>query len=779
MASTAMLGVVLPLATLVYAAAPPAPHKDATKPAAAKPAADFTRDVLPLIKQFCVSCHSGSSPAAGIALTGFTDEASAERAQDTWQRVAENISNSHMPPDGVPHPTQDQRNLVAGWARVAFAPKPCNLHNPGRVTMVRLNRDEYNNTVRDLTGLDLHLADTFPNDDVGYGFDNIGDVLSLSPILLEKYLSAAEKISRAAIYAPEDAPPSIKVDGSKLAVTSNGSDYKDHAKLLYSEGDAYLDHDFTYAAPCFIRAVAFGQQAGPQVAQMAFKVDGKVIQTVDVPAVEEKPDTYTVKVDMPAGTHRVAVAFTNDYYNPNDPDPTKRDRNLVVQSLEVFPSAGFRPPMTDSEKRILICKPTPTTQDAAARKILSTFAARAYRRPVTPSDMDRLMRCFHLARQQHESFERGIQLGLEACFVSPDFLFRVEHDPRNATAEHPINDFELASRLSYFLWSSMPDDKLFHLAVAGTLHKPDVLVAQAMRMLKDPRSHALADDFAAQWLTLRKLQNITPDRRRFPDWNSSLRTAMRTETLMFFQSVVDQDASVLDFLNGKYTFVNEQLAKHYGMEGVTGDQFRRVALNDGPRGGILTQASILTVTSNPSRTSPVKRGKWVLEQLLGTPPPSPPPGVPALADDNKHGPLVGTLRQRMEQHRKNPACAQCHAKMDPLGFGLENFDAVGSWRTVDGDSPVDASGVLPDGQKFSGPAELRDILMTKKDLFVRCFSDKLLTYALGRGTEPNDRCSIDNIVAAAAKHGYRFSSIVTAIVESDPFRMRRGSGGIS
>ncbi len=339
-----------------------------------------------------------------------------------------------------------------------------------------------------------------------------------------------------------------------------------------------------------------------------------------------------------------------------------------------------------------------------------------------------------------------------------------------------VNDYELASRLSYFLWSSMPDEELFALAAQGKLHDPKVLTAQARRMLKDPKAQALAENFAGQWLQLRNLANVAPDPARFPDFNDKLRAAMRTETELFFKAVMNEDRSVLDFIDARYTYLNEPLARHYGIPGVKGEQFRRVTLTDSRRGGLITQASILTVTSNPTRTSPVKRGKWVLEQLFGTPPPPPPPGVTQLADDKK-GPLVGTLRQRMEQHRKDPMCASCHARMDPIGFGLENFDAVGRWRTKDGGLPVDASGTLPGGQSFNGPAQLKAILKSKKGLFVRCLSGKMLTYALGRGLEPADTCVVDTIAKTVEKNNYRFSALITAIVQSAPFRQRRGDGG--
>jgi hypothetical protein len=448
-----------------------------------------------------------------------------------------------------------------------------------------------------------------------------------------------------------------------------------------------------------------------------------------------------------------------------------------VDYLEVVAPAGQgSADLPESHKRIFGTRPAGLSDEDYARKIFSYFASRAFRRPATKEELERLVGIVKQVQKGGDSFERGIQLGVEAVLVSPHFLFRVEIDPNpTSKAVRPLNDYELATRLSYFLWSSMPDDELFALARKGELKNPKILEAQARRMLKDPKSQALVDNWGMQWLTLRNLANASPDPKMFPDWNEDLRQAMLKETNLFVTAVVREDRSVLDFLDGKFTYVNEKLAKHYGIPGVTGDNFQRVALTDGKREGILTQGSILTVTSNPTRTSPVKRGKWVLEQLLGTPPPPPPPNVPPL--DGAQGQLTGTLRQRMEQHRKDPACANCHAKLDPLGFGLENFDAVGQWRATEKDAPVDASGELPGGVKFNGPIQLIEILKKSKDEFTRNLASTLMTYSLGRGLEHYDQCAVGEVTADASKKGYKFSVLVTDIVTSEPFRMRRGDGG--
>jgi hypothetical protein len=428
----------------------------------------------------------------------------------------------------------------------------------------------------------------------------------------------------------------------------------------------------------------------------------------------------------------------------------------------------------------MTCRPADKTDPAdCARAILRPFATRAFRRPATDNEIERLTRLVATAVKEGDSFERGIQVALEAVLVSPHFLFRIEldRDPLNPRAVRTINDYELATRLSYFLWSSMPDDELLKLAHDGTLRKEGNLAAQVHRMLKDPRASALVDNFAGQWLQLRNLQLANPDRKQFPGFDEELRKAMETETKLFFEAIIREDRSVLEFLDADFTFVNERLAKHYGIKGVKGEQFQKVALTNGERGGLLSQASILTVTSNPTRTSPVKRGKWILENLLNAPPPPPPPNVPELEEAKAGKPLEGTLRQRMEQHRTNPACAVCHTQMDAIGFGLENYDPVGAWRTKDGNADIDPSGTLPGDLTFKTPAELKAILKARDGEFRRCLAEKLLTYALGRGLEYYDKCTVDIIVKNVAASHDRFSALVLEIVNCDAFQKRRGKQG--
>lgn len=766
---------VLPPVLLVYAAATAQVRGKGAKSAPVNPVkvadARFQREVLPFVQKYCVGCHGVGTPQAGISLNGFRDAASVLKSRAVWEKVSRSVSAGYMPPQSAPQPTQNERDAVVRWIDGFLTQIDCKLQDPGRVTMRRLNREEYNNTIRDLFGVSIRPADEFPSDDVGYGFDNIGDVLSISPLLMEKYLRAAEKVAQAVIAAPETSLRSVRLPVEKM--TGDGS-VQDGGRLLYSNGEARLTHDFPEQGEYEIKVHAYAHQAGDEIARMAIRLDGREIKQFDVEAAEESPAAYAVRVQAGKGNRQIGVAFLNDYY-----DPKRGDRNLGLISIDVTGPLGGTTAATSFQKRMVPRGLTGAQREQALRKALTEFASRAYRRPATREDVDRLLRAVRLAEQEGESLERGIQLAIQAALVSPHFLFRVELDPEpnNPKAKRYVNDYELATRLSYFLWSSMPDDTLFRLAAAKQLRKPEVLRAQALRMLKDPKAWALSENFASQWLTLRNLSTVSPDPALFPTFNAELRDAMKRETLLFFETIVREDRSVLDFIDARFTFVNEVLAKHYGIEGVTGNEFRRVTLDGKQRGGLLSHASILTVTSNPTRTSPVKRGKWVLEQMLGTPPPPAPPNVPQLADDSRRGPLTGTLRQRMEQHRKDPLCASCHTRMDAIGFGLENYDAVGRWRTRDGNSEIDASGTLPGGKSFRGPAELRGILKEQKELFVRNLAEKMLTYALGRGLESYDKCNVDTIAASVARSGYRFSALVTAVVMSEPFRMRRGDGG--
>jgi hypothetical protein len=740
----------------------------------AKPAAFSIDQLQRFVDRYCAKCHAGDSAEADLRLDRQTDLQAILADRDRWEKVADYVQAGLMPPDGQPRPGEPEVLALTDWLAAAFekadAAAPA---DPGRVTLRRLNRAEYNNTIRDLVGVDFQPAKDFPADEVGYGFDNIGDVLALPPALLEKYLAAAEQIASRAIVVGPVRPPRVKLEPGELQSRGGVA----ATRHLYSTGEVFTEFQ-ARADRYAIRVEAFGDQAGDEPARMALRIDDKDARIFDVDAVADHPVVYEAIVSLSAGPHKIAAAFINDYWKPDDPDPKNRDRNLTVNLIEIEGPLSQPGELPESHRRLITRTPAAGAAseevDACAREILGRFASRAYRRPVEPAEVDRLLKLVHLALEDGEPFERGIQLAVQAVLVSPHFLFHVELDPPTARPgeNHPISDYELAARLSYFLWSTMPDEELFRLAAAGQLRQPTILEAQVRRLLADGRSKALVENFADQWLQIRNLETVSPNPKQFPSFDLSMRMAMRTESEMFFECILREDRSVLDFLGADFTFVNEQLARHYGIAGVEGQEFRRVSTAGTPRGGLLTQASVLTVTSNPTRTSPVKRGKFVLEQLLGTPPPPPPPGVSELKDDPKVE-KTASLRIRLEQHRANPGCAACHKRMDPLGFSLENFDPIGAWRERDGDAPIDAKAELPDGTKFEGPQELRKILLAQADKFRRCLAGKMLTYALGRGVRRQDRRAIDKICTALAADGDRFSRLVLEIVNSDPFQMRQ------
>jgi Protein of unknown function (DUF1592)/Protein of unknown function (DUF1588)/Protein of unknown function (DUF1585)/Protein of unknown function (DUF1587)/Protein of unknown function (DUF1595)/Ca-dependent carbohydrate-binding module xylan-binding/Planctomycete cytochrome C len=745
----------------------------------------FRTSVVPLLAKYCTTCHGPVKAKGGLNLAAFQDESSARSQKKTWERVREYLDGGVMPPEDRPQPNREELDRVTQWIKSVLKPDDCGkTFDPGRVTIRRLNRAEYNNTIRDLIGIDFHPADDFPSDDVGYGFDNIGDVLSMPPILMEKYLAAAETISEEAIVVEPSPKGLVKsYNSATLGAGAGGWTRGDGTIGLGSEGEIGVIHSFPRNGHYVIRVRASGDQAGPDPVRMAVRIDGKDLKRFDVTAPAGKFQEFQLKQNLRGGVRRLAVAFLNDYYKPDARDPKQRDRNLILESIDVEgPLYSAGDPLPESHRRIIFRTPKGKSDVAVvAGAIIEKFAARAYRRPVTAAERTKLVSLVELAIANGDRFDRGIQLAVQAVLVSPEFLFRVELDSRGkkvaARAGAPaegqwIGDFELASRMSYFLWTSMPDDELWRVAVDGSLRSPEMLDKQVRRMLRDPKAQALVDNFAGQWLQLRNLRSVNPDRGTYPKFDEALRAAMIRETELFFTAVMRGDLSLLDFLDADFTYVNERLARHYGIPGVKGEQFRRVKLKDRQRGGLVTQASILTVTSNPTRTSPVKRGKWVLEQLLGTPPPPPPPNVPTLQGDQK-ALTAATVRLHMEQHRAKASCAVCHSKLDPLGFGLENFDAVGGWRDQDGGAAVDSSGKLPSGESFRGPGELKTILKAHTGQFTRCLTEKMLTYALGRGLEEHDRCTVDQVVKSLQADKYRFSTLILAIVKSDPFQKRR------
>lgn len=735
----------------------------------------YSGQVVPLLQKYCVTCHGGEKPRAGFSLEKIKTDEQAKGDRKTWEKVITALQAREMPPAKKPQPTAAERDLLMTYLDQQLAVVDCTKQrDPGRVTIRRLNRTEYNNTIRDLLAVDFKPAEDFPADDIGYGFDNVGDVLTLSPLLLEKYLAAAERITREAIYTGPLVPPTRRYARNELSATVDAPSIRDgNIRVLAKNGELYRNHTFKSAGEHTFRVRAFGDQVGKDPVKMAIKVDGNTLQTFDVKVDSGgfKPgETFELKANVTAATRKVSVAFLNEFSDPKAEDAKKKERKLNVAFLEIV--APLPELFPESHKRIFVAMPAEkVTKEEAARKIVENMARRAFRRPVTAAEVERYLRPFKLAQEQKEPFEKSVELSVQAILVSPHFLFRIEKDPAGAKpqAAYPVSEFELASRMSYFLWSTMPDDELFDLAGKNALRKN--LEAQVRRMLKDPKAKALTANFAGQWLQTRNLQAFAPDPKIFPEFDDELRSAMAKEAELFFEAIVEEDRNILDFLDADFTFVNNRLARHYGIKDVYGRDFRRVSLKGTDRGGVLTMAGVLTVTSNPTRTSPVKRGKWVLENLLNAPPPPPPPDVPELKEEPVL-PSAG-LRKRLEAHRAKPDCAVCHAKMDPIGFALENFDGIGGWRMTDGKHQVDASGELPSGETFKGPKELKAILKKQPERFSRCLTEKMLTYGLGKGLDYNDWCAVDDILRALVKDEYRLSRLVVEIVKSDPFQYRR------
>ncbi|MBI3882100.1 MAG: DUF1592 domain-containing protein [Verrucomicrobia bacterium] len=735
----------------------------------------FDKDIKPLLAQYCYDCHGEKKQKADLALHTYRDEKSIEKDRKTWTTVLNNVRGRVMPPEDKPQPTQAQRDLLSEWIEVTVFKSDCNHPDPGRVTLRRLNREEYNNTVRDLLGVNFEPAADFPADDSGYGFDNIGDVLSLPPVLLEKYVAAAEKIMDAVIFT--DLTPrrkTTRIESAKME--AKGGYAGGGLRVLSGKGELGTPFTAAKAGEYIFQIMSSTRQVGPEAARMNISLDGRLIKTAPVTGSSDAGAIVEARTILQPGQHRLLLTLANPFTAPPDSKGRKRDRGFAVDYVDVL-APGDPPELTEMQKKIFAPEAGVADKEQRALAIIKTFGARAFRRPVADEEMSRYLKFVTMAEKEKETFEKGIKLACEAMLVSPNFLFRgeIQPEPNNPKSVHAVNDYALAARLSYFLWSSMPDDELFREAGAKTLRKN--LDAQVRRMLKDPKALALVENFAGQWLQIRNLAIAQPDPGTFPAFDEKLRAAMVKETETYFEHIMREDRNLLEFLDSNYTFVNERLAKHYGIPGVTGEAFTRVVLTNAARGGVLTHGSVLLLTSNPTRTSPVKRGKWVLENLLGTPPPPPPPEVPDLDKPDGGKQLTGSLRQRMEQHREDPNCATCHARMDPIGFGLENFDGIGAWRGKDGEFKIEPSGKLVSGENFSGPADLRAILLLKKsENFSRCISEKMLTYALGRGLEFYDKCAVDQISKNVKARGYKFSVLISEIVHSTPFQMRRGEG---
>lgn len=739
----------------------------------------YAADIRPVMEKYCWDCHGDGAKKGDVVLDADADEAAIVRNRKLWTGAMFHIEQWTMPPhDKKTQPSKEEREMLVRWLDQVLNPVDPANPDPGRVTIRRLNKVEYNNTVRDLLGVTSRPADEFPEDDTGYGFDNIGDVLALPPILMERYLIAADRVLMEAIPAGPMSPAKTRFTRREMrGPAPNAEDGKD-VQAFTENGEATIEFLAPIDGEYIVRVKTWGDQAGPDPAKLKLSSNGKDVAETAVTAVaREKPQTVEARVTFGIGAQTVGVAFINDFWNPDAPDA--KDRNLYIESIEVEgPMKAVPRPLNKAAQRIFSEGAKQGENEAGARAILEGFTNRAFRRAAIPAEVDRLMTIFKAAQKEGESWRDSLRITMKAVMVSPYFLFRIEWQPdaNNPQKVVDLSEFALASRLSYWLWSSMPDDELLSLAFRNQLRAS--LPAQVQRMLMDPKARALPENFGGQWLELRTLKVAAPDKERFPEYSPELRDAMRRETEEFFWHIVQQNRPVTEFLSADYSFLNETLAKFYGIGGVEGGEFRQVKLDPaGHRRGVLTHASVLTVTSDSIRTSPVKRGKWLLENILGIAAPPPPPNVPALAEGASVE-ASGSVRQRLEAHRTKPGCANCHSLIDPLGFSLENFNAIGKWRDMDGAFPVDSSGVLTTGQKFSGAAGLANIFLTdRKDTYLRSIVRKMLTYALGRGTEPYDRPAIDAILTRMAKDDNSFHSMVLAIADSVPFQKRRGDAG--
>ena len=760
-AGGAVASVTVPMSPeMAAAAALPAPTED-----------EFQEATATLLYDTCGECHNEFEFEADLDLTaGYTVE-SLRTERDMWDAILDKLKSGEMPPADVPRPDAEIAKAITflekEFERIDALTPP----DPGRVVARRLNRAEYANTIRDLLAVDFRADRTFPTDDSGEGFDNLSEILTVSPILMEAYMDAAERIAARAIAA-DPLPKPVEMEYSLR--------FRNLRRLNPSRVEA--THRFDFDANYTLRIGMPGERPENSApVTLGIWLDGKLLKTTVVetgPSGLEYFNPYSeteVQIEVPAGDHTLRLGFIDDPYVSTlaEDDIYDDDVNKWIGSVTVvgpFPVEGVKP----SRERVLICDPA--TGDACVDQILTTLARRAYRRPVTDTDIADLRQFYEMARADGLSAERGVQLALQAMLVSPHFLFRIERDlyPNDPGRSHPISDIELASRLSYFLWSSMPDDELLGLAERGELRAPGVLEAQVQRMLADERAAALGENFAGQWLEIRNLDVIKPDPDRFPEWGPELRDAMRTETEMFFNYILRENRPIGEFINARYTFLNDVLAEYYGITGVDGSDFRKVELTTPQRGGVLAQGSVLAVSSYPTRTSVVIRGRYVLQNILGSPLPPPPPDVPAL-DEESLG-KAASLRDQMEKHRTNAICASCHSRMDPLGFALENYDAIGKWREMDGAFPVDASGRLPNGKTFDGPAEMRAILADMEPEFARTLTEKLLTYGLGRGLERYDRRTVQGIVRRATEADSGLQTLILEVVKSLPFQSRRAEG---
>jgi cytochrome c551/c552 len=755
-------------------------------------------DERALLDKYCVTCHSQKLKTGGLSLEKL-DTAHVADGAETWEKVVRKLHGGTMPPLGMPRPDQAAIDSFASTLETSLDQAAISRPEPGRAGMHRLNRTEYGNAIRDLLAVKIDVGDLLPADDESNGFDNMADVLKVSPSLLEQYLTASRTVASLAVGDRGIGPvsqvyqlPPTLAQGSHI-----------EGLPLGTRGGILIHHNFPldgeYEFSVFLLRNIVGYMPGLEYPhQFEITVDGVRVFLSHAGGEEDNKMMDTnlglagntidarlrVRVPVKAGSREVGVTFLARNHSESVEPLQPFTRNLDLQDMNGIPLinrvqvtgpfAATGSGDTPSRRKIFTCHPANESDELpCARKILSTLARRAYRRPVNDSDLEILLSFYQKGRNKG-SFDAGIETAMRLILSDPKFLYRTESDSANAGPGtiNRISDLELASRLSFFLWSSIPDEELLNTATQNKLHEPAILQAQVRRMLADPKADALVTNFASEWLFLRNLQSVNPASEDFPNFDENLRRAFREETEMFVGSVMKEDRNVLDLLTANYTFVNERLARHYGIPNIYGSQFRRVTVKDDARRGLLGQGSILTVTSYPTRTSPVLRGKWILENILGTPTPAPPPNVPALKESDEGG-QVTTVRERLEEHRKNPACATCHRVMDPLGFSLDNFDAVGQWRSKEAGLPIDASGQLADGTKITGVIDLRKALLAHPERFVGTMTEKLMTYALGRGLEYYDMPVVRGITRDAARNDYRFSSIVMGIVNSTPFQMRR------
>ncbi|HEY9462120.1 MAG TPA: DUF1592 domain-containing protein [Vicinamibacterales bacterium] len=773
----------------------PAPQADAGPkgPALQAPVPDAA-----LVQKYCLTCHSARVKTGGLSLEGM-NPAEAAAHSDVWEKVVMKLRGGMMPPQGMPRPDEATLEAFAVSLEQTLDRGAQGNIKPGYKPVHRLNRTEYGNAVRDLLDLQVDVTDLLPADDESNGFDNIAGVLRVSPSLLEQYLSAARRISSLAVGSDTDVV--------RLAYRISPDDsQEDHVEglPLGTRGGLLFRHNFPqdaeYEFATFLLRNIVGYMKGLEYEHLfEVSIDGERVFAVPVggeadnkasdanmsEAANKIDDRLKTRVKVKAGPHMVGVTFVRRNASESDEplQPHERDHDLQnMNGIPIIDHVNLTGPYnptgpgdTPSRRRIYACKPTQASAETAcARRILTNLATRAYRRPVTTADMEPILALYDAGRKKG-NFDDGIEQGLRLILASPKFLFRTEtapglQDKTRPTAER-VTDIELASRLSFFLWSSIPDEELLTVASKGTLSQPAMLERQVKRMLADPKSRALVDNFASQWLMLRNLKGHIPTPGDFPNFDNELRQAFRQETEMFVESIMREDRSLMDLIDANYTFVNERLARHYGIENVYGSYFRKVVLKNEERRGLLGQGSILTVTSYPNRTSPVLRGKYILENILGTPPPAPPPNVPDLKE-NQPGEEAKSLRARLEMHRATPTCATCHRVMDPLGLALENFDGIGQWRVKEPGGNIDPAGQLADGSRVDGPVALRKAVLKRPELFVRTVTQKLMTYGLGRGMESTDMPVIRGIAASSATQNYRFSSVVLGIVKSVPFQMK-------